>query len=105
MRFSFVNGMGAHQFRKSLASNYMREYHEHLLKFLSLTHSLKEKGIDPISFGQFSRFDDPTGYLGKIPSSTFLRDIYISFMDGHRDNMDRQLMKISGRILKGKFDT
>ena len=72
----------------------MLKYHSKLIVFLSTRTVFSPKE-------QFSEVGDRMGYCGFVPSEGYLRDVYNKFMEARRDLYDKEMMKISGNILKG----
>ena len=49
----------------------------------------------------FSSFGDKQGYAGYVPSATYLLKVYTSMIDELRPLLDKQVMLLDGKILKG----
>lgn len=49
----------------------------------------------------FSDFDDKLGYAGWVPTTTYLRTVYTALLDEFRPLIDKELMVIDGKVLKG----
>jgi hypothetical protein len=57
-------------------------------------HALKDLQV-------FSAFGDQSLYAGFIPSMTYLRTLYTAIIDEYRPLIDKQMMLLGGRFLKG----
>lgn len=49
----------------------------------------------------FSAFGDKSRYNGFVPTATYLRTVYTSMMDDLRPLIDKEMMVLGGKILKG----
>ena len=49
----------------------------------------------------FSPFEDQSGYAGYVPTSTYIRTLYTSIIDVLRPKMDKHMMLLDGKVLKG----
>jgi hypothetical protein len=97
---SFVNGFGPGPYRKCLEANYEKEYHRRLGIFLSTHHEIK-RILPNHNAPVFSEFGDPNGYDGHVPSVSYLIKMFIRYVESIRTYLDKEIMKLSGKILKG----
>lgn len=96
------NSMGPAKFRRFLLELHMLKYDNLQLSYLS---ALKERRDNPYTRDQtvvkdFSKFDDPLGYAGHVPSANFFSHTYTSMLRVFRPAMDAQMAMLDADILK-----
>ncbi|KAJ7729455.1 hypothetical protein B0H16DRAFT_1775887 [Mycena metata] len=64
-----------------------------------LQYAQEHRGNQNLEFTEFSAFDDPKGYSGFVPSSSWLRMMYDEYIEEHGAAMDQQAAMKDGRIL------
>ncbi|KAG6875210.1 hypothetical protein C0992_004756, partial [Termitomyces sp. T32_za158] len=104
MRTCFQHGMGAKQFLNALLVQHLQNYDLLQLSYLQTlapgAGSLFSTGPFARKFKSFLPFDDksPDGLQGFVPSASWLRDVYDSLIEEHRDDLNQHMGMLTGRI-------
>ncbi|KAJ7448443.1 hypothetical protein B0H11DRAFT_1744154, partial [Mycena galericulata] len=104
MRASFQYGLGSKQFSNSLLVLHRLHFDKLHVQYLdgviawAKAHPEKFQGSKPLAFTEFSSFDDPNGYSGFVPSSSWLRMMYNVYIEKHGAEMDQQAAMKSLRL-------
>ncbi|GLB43789.1 putative essential for the formation of DNA replication focal centers [Lyophyllum shimeji] len=106
MRTCFQHGMGAKQFSNALLVQHLQSYDLLHLRYLQRIAQLAESGSvlltgpSPHKFKSFLPFDDksPDGLQGFVPSSQWLRDVYDSLIEEHKDEFNQHMSMLTGSI-------
>jgi hypothetical protein len=106
MRPLMQNSVGPKRLAKLLRELHMLRHDRIELQYLYALHQqkLQPSVLSHISQAQpepFSAFDDGSKYAGFVPTSTYLRGVYTSMINRLRPLMDKQMMLLDGKILKG----
>ncbi|KAJ7744414.1 hypothetical protein B0H16DRAFT_1422543 [Mycena metata] len=101
MRTCFQYGFGSKQFSNSLQVLHRLSFDRLHLQYLDLVlqYAQEHRGNQNLEFTEFSAFDDPKGYSGFVPSSSWLRMMYDEYIEEHGAAMDQQAAMKDGRIL------
>ncbi|CAO3620732.1 unnamed protein product [Mucor hiemalis] len=98
------NSVGLERFQKILRELHMLQHDRKELQYLVDLHK-KRHGISQhfiqSSPKPFSTFDDQSAYAGYIPSRTYIRAAYTAIIQAFRPKMDKHMMILEGKILKG----
>ncbi|KAG2217078.1 hypothetical protein INT45_013105 [Circinella minor] len=100
------NALGPKRFQKVL-QELQRLTHARLeFQYLNYINSrctspTLEEIINPPTFQTFSPYEDKDGYAGYIPSGQYLHTIYTVIINEIRHLIDKQMMVLGGRLLKG----
>ncbi|EKM75412.1 hypothetical protein AGABI1DRAFT_9421, partial [Agaricus bisporus var. burnettii JB137-S8] len=104
MRATFQNGIGSSQFADLLRVQHLLAYDNLHLQYLNHLIS-RQKGLDswinPTKrFAPFLPFDDTSaeGRHGFTPSSAWLRDMYDSYIESHRNEFNQHMSMLTGEI-------
>jgi hypothetical protein len=106
MRTCFHGSLGPDPFADLLRENHSRTRDRLELQYLSYHHHLRNAvapppGANIPKYAPFSSFGDRTGYAGFTPSASYLRSIYIDYVNEHRDEMNQHMAMLDADILKG----
>ncbi|KAG6825492.1 hypothetical protein H0H92_003568 [Tricholoma furcatifolium] len=102
--FDAHHGMGARQFSNALLVQHLQKYD---LLHLSYLHTLATDAGSLFATRPFARkfklflpFDDKSsdGLQGFVPSAQWLRDVYDSFVNEHRNELNQHMSMLSGDI-------
>ena len=95
MRACFSYGVGSQQFSHILRILHHCHYDELYVQYLE--GILTQPG--QAEYGCFSKFADPTGYGGFVPSSSWLCSMYDGYMEAHAEEINQRCAMEPGRIL------
>jgi hypothetical protein len=104
MRTVFHYGLGSKQFSNSLQVLHRLHFDKLHAQYLdgviawAKAHPEKMPQDQPLVFTEFSSFDDPKGYSGFVPSSSWLRMMYDVYIEEHGAAMDQQAAMKSLRL-------
>ncbi|KAG6835693.1 hypothetical protein H0H93_015646 [Arthromyces matolae] len=101
MRSCTQHGMGSKQFSNALRAQHLQIHDEKFLQYLHLVASRKGlSGFCGQTFEPFLPFSDhsDTGFWGFVPSAQWLRDVYDSFIESHRDDFNQHTAMLSGTV-------
>ncbi|KAJ6568492.1 hypothetical protein B0H19DRAFT_938738 [Mycena capillaripes] len=102
MRTIFQYGLGSKQFPKSLQVLHRLHFDKLHAQYLdgvqAWAKAYPEKMEREPGFTEFSSFDDPAGYSGFVPSSSWLNMMYNTYIEEHGPAMDQQAAMKSLRI-------
>ncbi|KAG6835921.1 hypothetical protein H0H93_013330 [Arthromyces matolae] len=104
MRTCFQHGMGARQFSNALLVQHLQNYDLLQLRYFQTlapeAGSLFAAGPFARKFKMFLPFDDRSidGLQGFVPSGQWLRDVYDTLIDGHRDELNQHMSMLTARI-------
>lgn len=101
LRSCLQSGMGTKQFSNTLRISHLLSYDALRLQYLSAV--LERKSISKFlnrSFQNFPPFDDTskTGYSGFISSSQWSRDLYDTFIESHRAEINQHMSMLTANI-------
>jgi hypothetical protein len=100
----FHYGLGSKQFSNSLQVLHRLHFDKLHAQYLdgviawAKAHPEKMPQDQPLVFTEFSSFDDPKGYSGFVPSSSWLRMMYDVYIEEHGAAMDQQAAMKSLRL-------
>ncbi|KAI8997362.1 hypothetical protein BDB01DRAFT_33343 [Pilobolus umbonatus] len=96
---------GPDRILKKLAEKHHKRFSELQLTYLiNVTeHRNRRTLFEPVItvFEEFSTFNDPMKYAGKMPSAPYITFMYTQYMKNLTPLMDQQITRLSGTILKG----
>ncbi|KAI8147390.1 hypothetical protein BJV82DRAFT_345657 [Fennellomyces sp. T-0311] len=110
LRAAVQNGLGVHRLQRLLRELHVLRYATRRLQYANtLVHRQEYPTVHdtptapgkPVKYKRFSKFSDPEGYSGCIPSTGYLRLVYTALMDQLRSLIDKELAILAGVILKG----
>lgn len=98
LRSCSQHGMGMTQIAEMFRNQYLRGYDE--LKMQYLHTKVPTAGLPGQTYIPFPPFEDlsPNGFHGSTPSATWLRDVYISFIEHYKDVLNQHTAMLSGRV-------
>ncbi|KAG6818718.1 hypothetical protein H0H93_002526, partial [Arthromyces matolae] len=103
MRSCTQHGMGSKQFSNALQVQHLQIHDVKHLQYLHYVAS--QKGLSEFcgrNFEPYLAFHDHTedGFWGFIPSAQWLRDVYDSFIESHRHDLNQHTAMLSGTLPK-----
>ncbi|MGB9152083.1 MAG: hypothetical protein WCD70_03240 [Alphaproteobacteria bacterium] len=106
LRICMQNATGPQRFAKILREIHKMRHHRLELRYLDAVRQEVESptmlgGFKDVKPKVFSKFEDMSKYAGYVPSASYLRFVYTSMIEEMRPLMDKQMMMLEGRILKG----
>jgi hypothetical protein len=106
MRPLAQNSVSLKRLVKLLTEMHMLRYSRLELQYLNAIKYRQESQASISSYSQrsmkaFSTFGDMGQYAGFIPSMSYLRTLYTAMMDEMRPMIDKQIMLLGGKFLKG----
>jgi hypothetical protein len=106
MRALAQNSVSLKRLVKLLTEMHMLRYSRMELQYLNAIKYRQDIQASIASYSQqsfktFSAFGDMGQYAGFIPSMTYLRTLYTAIIDELRPSIDKQMMLIGGKFLKG----
>ena len=96
LRASVAESLGINPFRNLLKANHMRSYDSRKLAYYSSLPPTPPKFR--VKFEEFPAFKDPA-YGGFVPSTSYLSEVYTSFILSYEAELTSQIVKASGTIL------
>ncbi|KAG2220366.1 hypothetical protein INT45_010752, partial [Circinella minor] len=109
-RLCVQNALGPKRFQKVLQELQRLTHARPEFQYFNYTNSRRtsptlEEIISPPTFQTFSSYVDKDGYAGYIPSGQYLRIIYTVIINEICHLIDKQMMVLGGRVLKGDHTT
>lgn len=101
LRSCLQSGMGTKQFSDALRLSHLLSYDTIKLQYLWTLRTRKQfSKITGRTFEQFLPFEDTSrnGYHGYIPSSNWLRDLYDTFIESHRNDINQHMSMLTANI-------
>lgn len=104
LRPCIQNSVGPERFQKILRELHHLKHDRLELQYLLNVHLKRSKIAS--SFVQvvpepFSSFEDRSLYSGYVPCGSYFRTLYTAIIDRHRHKMDKHMMLLDGKVLKG----
>ncbi|KAF8202738.1 hypothetical protein K438DRAFT_1522298, partial [Mycena galopus ATCC 62051] len=98
VRSCFQHGMGAEQVADLFRMQHLRRYDEIRLQYLRT--KVQHMGLPGQTYEHFLPFEDRSlsGFHGFTPSGEWLRDVYDTFIESHRDSINQHTAMLSARI-------
>ncbi|KAJ6473082.1 hypothetical protein C8R45DRAFT_776206, partial [Mycena sanguinolenta] len=98
VRSCFQHGMGAEEVADLFRMQHLRRYDELHLRYLRT--KVKQAGFPGQTYEPFLPFQDRSsaGFRGFTPSGQWLRDVYDTFIESHRDSINQHTAMLSARI-------
>ena len=106
LRICVQNATGPKRFAQILREMHTLKHSRLELQYLDAVSSEARYPSLLSSFGRnkpdvFSKFGDRANYAGYVPSANYLRYVYTSVIEAVRPHMDKQMMLLDGKVLKG----
>lgn len=100
LRSAITSGMGPKKFSDALRLHHLLQYDILQIQYLEFLNTCTLDQWIGEKYLSFLPFDDrsPDGPHGYIPSASYLRDIYDTFIEQHRDAIDQNMAMRSCRV-------
>ena len=105
-RPAIQNSVGPRRFQKILRELQKLTHARLEFQYLNYINSRRanptmQETINPPKFKEFSSYNDKDGYAGYTPTAQYLRVLYTAMINEMRHLIDKQMMVLEGRVLKG----